>query len=334
MSCMNSRAGIVVWLMACAVFLYALNVHPASPAWKPDRPVEFVVGAGAGGSLDVTARTLQKIWQDEKLVDVSVNVVNRPGGGGMVAAAYVNQHAGDGHFLLISAPPLLTNSILGKSKFSYKDLTPVALLYSQYIVFAVRADSPTKTPTDLTERLKTDSGTVSFGFGGTLGNLNHVAVGAVTQAAGGDTRKLKIVVFPSANDAMTALLGGHIELVAAGASIVLPHFTSGKARVIASSAPARAPGPFSAVPTWKELGINVVVDNWVGIMGPKGMAPEQVAYWDHILSKSVQSGEWKKALRAQTWETNYLDSKRTRAFLDEQGELLRTHLTRLGLLAK
>src|SRR5688572_30178842 len=86
-----------------------------APAWKPARSVEIVVGVGPGGGIDRTARVVQKILQDEKLIDVPASVVNRPGGGGTIAQAALNQRQGDAHVWEITATSLLTNHITGRS---------------------------------------------------------------------------------------------------------------------------------------------------------------------------------------------------------------------------
>jgi putative tricarboxylic transport membrane protein len=109
------------------------------------------------------ARVVQRIFQERRLVDVTVAVVNRPGGGGSIAQAYLQQHAGDAQYLEISATSLLTNHITGKSAYSHKDYTPIVMLSDEYIGFLVREDSPLRTGKDLLEALR--SGTDSLPIG-------------------------------------------------------------------------------------------------------------------------------------------------------------------------
>ena len=101
----------------------------AQSTWRPDRNVELVVGSTPGSGQDKTARVIQRIWKDAKLVEVTSSVVNKPGGGGAIADAYVSQHAGDAHTLMTASPTLLTSHITGRSKLSYTDYTPIALLF-------------------------------------------------------------------------------------------------------------------------------------------------------------------------------------------------------------
>src|SRR5262249_7529698 len=130
------------WWVAAAL-VGVLAAAPASFAqdksWKPQRALELVVPSAPGGGLDVTARTLQRLVQEEKLSDQPVTVVNKPGGSGTIGIAYINQHRGDGHFICVQSPPVVTNEIIGSSQLGLKDTTPVALLVTEEIIFSVAA---------------------------------------------------------------------------------------------------------------------------------------------------------------------------------------------------
>jgi putative tricarboxylic transport membrane protein len=156
-----------------ALLLGVPAAHAQPGAWKPDKNVEIVVGLTAGSSQDRSARAIQSIAQSKALLGVNSTVVNRVGGGGNVAWAYLAQHAGDAHWLQIASPTILTNYIIGTAQFTHTDYTPLALLGNQYIGFAVRADSPLKTVRDLVERLRADPATVSIGTN-SLGSYLHI----------------------------------------------------------------------------------------------------------------------------------------------------------------
>ncbi len=129
-----------------------LSSHAASvQGWVPQRHVGLVVPGGAGGSLDVTARTVHRIWDDLKLLPVTSTVVNKGGGGHLIGYEYVRQHTGDPHYLGLATSVLLSGHIAGYVPFTYTDVTPIAFLVTEYIAFAVRADSPIKTGRDLME---------------------------------------------------------------------------------------------------------------------------------------------------------------------------------------
>src|SRR5689334_6507614 len=163
--------------------------------WTPQKNVEIVVGSAPGGSNDKTARTVERILVQLKLVPTSITVNNRPGGGSNIAFTYVSQHAGDPHYLMVATPSLLTNHITGLGKLHHSDFTPIASLFNDYVVFAVNPSSGIRNGRDLTERLKKDPKSVSIGFATTLGSHNHIAAGLLAKAVGVNPRDLKAVAF-------------------------------------------------------------------------------------------------------------------------------------------
>lgn len=299
--------------------------------WKPTAPVEFIAVAAAGGTTDITFRVMQKIVTESKLVPVPVNVVNKPGGGSAVAFTYLNQHTGNGHYLSLSTPNLMTNEITGLHPITHTHVTPVVQLYGEYVTFVVRADSPIRNGRDMIDRLQKDPGALSISLATGRGGANHIAAALVAKAGGVDPRKLKIVVFDAAGKVVTALLGGHVDVIAASAASVVSQLQSGAVRVIAVTAPQRMEGLFASAPTWKEQGINVDMANWRGIIGPKDMPAAQVAYWEDVFSKMIQSPEWKKDIERNFALTTYLNNRDTRRFMESQYAELRGVLTELGL---
>jgi len=307
-----------------------LAAAPASAqAWKPDKNVEIVIGLTAGSSQDRTGRTLQKIWQATNALGVTSTVVNRVGGGGQVAWTYLSQHAGDAHYVQIASPTVITSHVTGQSRFQFTDFTPLALLGSQYLAVAVRADSPIGSGRELLERLKRDPYSLSLGIN-SAGSALHILAGMLVKAAGGDPKKAKIVVFQGA-ELMAAALGGHLDCVVTVASNIVPHVESGKLRMLAVAAPRRPGGALSSVPTWKEEGLDVVVPNWAGLFGVKGMSAQQIAFWDRVLAASVATAEWKAFIEANRWEPEYLNSADYTKYLRTEDAKLRSALTDLGL---
>lgn len=313
-----------------AVALLIAAAPAVAQEWKPERNVEIIVPSGPGGGTDKTGRTVQSLLQNLKLVDKST-VVNKPGAGGRLGLLYLNQHAGDGHFVSVSTVPLLTNHITGASNVTYTDVTPLAQLFSEYILFAVRADSPVKNGNDLVQRLKQDPQSLSIGVTA-VGGTSHMAAGLVLSKAGGDARRLKIVVFKAGGEVTTALLGGHVDVVPAPVANLLPHIKSGKLRALAISSSRRLTGELAQVPTWREQGIDAVFDTWRGMVGPRGMNAGQIAYWDRVFSRMTQADDWKKDLAQNYWGDNYLNSSQARAYLDREYKDFKGILGDLGLL--
>ncbi|HSN38818.1 MAG TPA: tripartite tricarboxylate transporter substrate binding protein [Burkholderiales bacterium] len=323
------------WRIPVATVMLAiagLMTMPDARAWQPDKPIEIIIPTSPGGGVDRTARVLQKILQDGGLVKVPVTVVNKPGAGGAVSLVYLNQHAGDGHHIAINTPNIIANDINGRSTVKYTDVTPLANLFSEYTVVAVRADSPIKTGQDFIDRLRKDPASLAVSTPTTLGSVNHMSFALVAKAAGINVRKLKAVVLSSGGEAAMALLGGHIDAHTGTPSSVVRLVEAGKVRVIGIAAPARIGGPYANTPTWKEQGYPAVMDTWRGVIGPKGMTREQIAFWDDVLSRVVKTELWKRTLEQNVLEPNYLDSGQTRKLFDSDNAEFRAILSELGMI--
>lgn len=328
---MKCETGASLVIAAFALFSVAGVANAATAQWKPDKPIEIIVGTGVGGGQDKSARTVQRILQERKLVDVPVTVVNKPGGGGAVGWTYLNQHAGDGNIVYVGNPTLLTNHIVGRSPINYTHITPLGILLSESVAVSVLPQSPMKGGPDLLARLKKDSSSVSVAVGSSVGSTNHIAMALLAKAAGGDARKLRTVVFQGGGEAITALLGGHIDVNSSAANNVVPHKEAGKLRVLGVAAPRRLGGVLADVPTWKEQGVNAVVTNWRMVAGPKGMTAEQVASWDRVLAKLTATDEWKKDVETNLFENTYMNSAATERYMKSEYDQFRVALHELGM---
>ncbi|MBX3651523.1 MAG: tripartite tricarboxylate transporter substrate binding protein [Burkholderiales bacterium] len=320
-------------LMLCAIavaFAGAAGTAGAQ-AWSPQKNVEIVAGSAPGGSNDKTARTMERIFTANKLAPVPLIVINKPGGGGSIAYTYVSQKPGDAHSLYIASSGLLSNNILGSSKLGHRDFTPVASLYEDYAVFMVRTESPIKSGRELAERLKKDPRSVVVGFANAFGSSRHVASGLLIKSLGGNARDLKPVVFKGSAEAITAMLGGHIDVAVAGAVNAVAHVNNGTVRVIGVAAPERLTGTLAGTPTWKEQGADFVYGNWRATFGPRGLTAAQVSFWEDALRKMAQAPEWKDDLEKNYWSDNFAGSAQLAKDLETDYAYLKTVLQDLGL---
>lgn len=315
------------------VFLLALGAFhvQAQSTWKPDRAVEIIVGSATGTGTDRTARLIQSIWHAQRTLDVATIVTNKPGGGGGISWAYLSQHAGDPHYLLVTSYNIVTGHITGRSKLTYTDFTPLSLLISEYIAYSVRADSPFKTLKDLIAALRNDPASVPVGISSSVGGANHIALGLLVRAAGIDVKKMKVVVYPGTGPAIAALLGGHVGLFVNSASATAGPVLNNSARALAIAAPKRLPGPFAALPTLTELGLPVVADNWRLVIAAKGLTDVQKAHWDNAFKQLAASDEWNRELRDNHMTNTYRDSAETTRYIAQQYSEIREILEDLGL---
>jgi len=323
------RGGMRARVVMIALLLNAGMALAAD--WKPERPVEIVAMSGPGGANDVIARTLQRVMQQGKLVDAPMTVVSKVGAGGVIAWSYLNQHAGDGGYISVSPINLLIEHILGASPITYTDVTPIAQLFNEYVAFAVKAESPLRGGRDVVDKLKADPGSVTFAVAASLGGSNHIATMVALKSAGVDVKKLKFVVFTSGVQSLTNVMGGHVDVAVVPVSGVVSHVTAGRLRVLAVSAAKRLGGSFSSVPTWKEQGADSVFSSARGVIGPKGMTAAQIAYWENVLARVVESDDWKKDLENNYWEGQFLTSADTRKLLKTQYDQYKSVLIDVGL---
>ncbi|MGQ0752883.1 MAG: tripartite tricarboxylate transporter substrate binding protein [Betaproteobacteria bacterium] len=313
-------------------FLAVLFVPGAhGQGWKPERNVELIVPASAGGSLDTTGRTVQRLWDELKLLPVSSTVANRSGGGHAVAYNFLNQRAGDPHYMSITSSTLHTSNINGRTPLSYREFTPLTVLLTEYIAFAVRTDSPLKTGKDLIEALRKTPGSFSIALSSALGGTHHISLGLPLQSAKIDLTQTKLVAFNSTGEAVTALLGGHVDVMNGGTVQIAPHVESGKMRVLAVTSAKRLPGPLSVGPTWPELGYKGVFENWRGVIGTKGMTADQISFWESAFRRIVESGEFRRLAEKNQWDANFKTAAETRKFMESQYGELKEVMTFLGL---
>ncbi len=314
-----------------AVLFAVLPPHALAQGWKPERPVEIVIGCAPGCGPDNMARLMQRVFQANRYFDQPFTIQSKPGGGGVVARTYLNQFEGNGHYLYHpDGRGLLIARAMGREQNI--EVTPVAILFGEYIGVAVKADSPIKSGRDLIERLRKDPAAHSIGLAaGGLGSTNHQGVALAFRHAGIDVRKTRNVVFQSGALAITAMLGGHVDVVPVSLGLWTSHMQSGAARVIAVSSAERLPGFFAEIPTWREQGVNSVVSNWRAVFGPKGMAPPQVAYWEDIFRRLVETPEWKAEMVKVNGITRFMGAVPMKKYMEEQYPEIRSLLVDLEL---
>jgi putative tricarboxylic transport membrane protein len=151
------------------------------------------------------------------------------------------------------------------------------------------------------------------------------------KAIGGDVRQLKVIAFKGSSEAITALLGGHIDLVTTAAGNVDGHVATGKLRVVGAAANQRFPGTLAQIPTWKEQGINVVFGGWRAIIGPRGMTAAQTAYWEGVLRKVAETPEWKTDLARNFWSNDFATGEQFRKDLAQDYASMKSVLVEIGL---
>ena len=322
--------GYSVKIVALAAVLFAAGPASAQETWKPTRPITLIAPNAPGGTSDRTARELQRIFQKHQLIEVPLNVVNRPGGNGTIALNQLNSQTSDAHTLLIMTSAVISNHITGLTSLNYADFSPVALLLGDNYGVNVRAGSTIRSARELLDRVKKDPESVTFGVS-SVGGTNHTSLVAALRKSGVDLKKAKIASFQGGGQISLQLLGGHVEAINTGLSNMADHLVQGKMRTLVISGPRRMRAPFADVPTWKEVGVDVTLLGWRGILAAKGITPAQVAYWDNVFRRLAQTEDWKSDLHNNYWVNIYAGAAETRRWLDAEQLETRQLLTELGM---
>jgi putative tricarboxylic transport membrane protein len=300
----------------------------SAQGWKPDRTVDLVIPTSPGGSNDIAGRLVHKLWTELKLLPVQSSVSNRSGGEHVVAYTFVSQKTGDAHFVGIMSTPMLVNPIQGRTQLTHHDVTPIAYLFDEPMIAMVRADSPIKSGKDIVEALRKDPASLSVALTSTG---HRVSVGLPLQKAGVNIKGVRMPAFKGGGETTTAVLGGHADVQITSVSTSVPYITSGQMRGVAVSSTKRLGGVMAVVPTWRELGYQSS-GSWKGLMGPKGITPAQVAYWEDVMRKTSQSDEILKYAEQNQWVLDFKGAEETRKWLDEESAALKVIMTELGLV--
>lgn len=302
-----------------------------TPAWHPEREIEIIAGTPPGGGQDRPARVLIELMKAH--LDVPIRLTNIAGRGGGNAWDHLAKHPRDAHVVAINSPTIITNHLLGESELEFSSLTPLANLYTEYLVFVVRPDAAPASAQELLGKLKRDAGGIRIAFATAIGNMNHLALAKIARQAGGDVKELATDVFDSARYAVKHVVDGKADLAVITATSAVPELVAGELRAIAVSAPKRMAAPFAAVPTWGECGIDCVVGTWRGVIGTAGLTAPQIAFWDSTLSAAVAGAAWRAELARHHWTDTHMGPAATRAFLASEREVMQGALSALGLLA-
>ncbi len=273
----------------------------------PDKPITFIVPFGAGGALDVVARMLEK--SSVKHLGQPLVILNKPGSAGALGWNELVTAAPDGYTIGISSSELFLHPLYGNSKYNYPTaLEPLAQISSTPFIMVVQANQPWETAADLVKYAKEHPGELKFGHSG-MGSIPHVVGEAFSKSA---SITLDQVPFRSAAEAITALLGGHIQVVLINPGTAKEYIKSGMLKTLAVTDANRLIDPvFSNVPTFKEQGFELYYGSRLGLVAPKDMPADVKAKLVEGLKSMLTDPNFKKELASMGLQYEYLDDKQT-----------------------
>jgi len=310
------------------IFVFALSVESTAQEKYPNRPITIIVPFPPGGVADLTARPVAAAM--EKVLKNPVVVVNKTGAAGAVGMSSVANSKPDGYNLLmalssISIIPEADKLFDRQPAYTMDQLIPIALISADPTIFVVSASRPWKNVKEFVEDAKKHPGEFSYSSSGVYGTL-HMAMEMFSHAA---AISLKHVPYSGAGPALTAILGGHVDTLASGPAVVIPHIKAGKLRPLAGWGAKRV-ASLPEVPTFKELGYDIEFYIWAGLFAPRGTSAPVMKIIRESVKQAVATPEFKSAMEKIETPIAYLDAPEFQKFWDKDAKMLAVAIKRVG----
>jgi tripartite-type tricarboxylate transporter receptor subunit TctC len=323
---MKKRLSMMVPLVILAIGMFC----PASvfADTYPSRPIQIIVPFPPGGVADLTARPVAAGL--EKHFKQPVAVVNKPGAAGAVGMQSAAVSKPDGYTLLsalvsISVIPEV-DDLFGRPKtYKREDFAPIALLSADPMIVVVKKDSPFKSMADIAAEAKRRPGELMYSSSGIYG-ATHVPTEMWAHAAG---VKMRHIPTPGGGPALTALLGGHVNILFSVPIIAHGQIKSGELRALAVTSNKRL-SAFPDIPTLKELGYDVEYYIWCGLFAPQATPKETIKILREAVRQVVASPEFKNAMEKMNTPINYRDADDFKKFWDADAERLIKTIRHIG----
>ena len=304
----------------------------AGPAYAQDypaQPVKVIVPYAAGGGTDIATRIVtEQVASD---LNQSFVVDNRPGGGTIIGTQAIATAKPDGYTLGLVTFHLSSYRLTGLSQLSYRDFEPIMLLNRSPTGFLVKADSPYKSMKELVDYAKANPGVVTVATSG-AGAVPHLSAALLAKQLG---IKLTFVPFDGGAPARTAVLGGHVTMLAANSEEALQFYKSKQLRFLALNTDERH-SSFPDVPTIAEAGfpLGVLLLDWRGVAAPKGTPPAILDVLTAGFRKMADDPEYKRLMDEMALPRANAEREKYTEFLDGIEKALEPALAEVGLLKK
>lgn len=297
---------------------------PAYSASYPSRSIEVIVPYAAGGGTDLVARAF--VDSANKYLPKSMGVVNKTGGGGAVGLTEIIMARPNGYKIGIGTVELTMLPNLGLVNWKASDVTPIARLNAEPSAISVKADAPWKTYEEFIAYAKANPGKIRIGNSGS-GAIWHIAAEALGEKTG---TKFTHIPYDGANPAVTALLGGHIEAVSVSPAEVVTHVQNGTVRILAVMADKRL-NKFPNVPTLKELGVDLSIATWRGLVVPNKTPDDVKKVLEEAANKAANDPSFIQSLEKMNLTPAYLNSSEFKQVIVKDDEFFNQIMQKLGL---
>ncbi len=262
----------------------------------------LVAPAAAGGGWDGAAREAQQALRSRGIVN-NTTVVNIPGAGGTIGLSQFSGMTGESATMMVMGITMLGAININGSDVDLGDVTPIARITDDYDVVVVPADSPYRTLDELMVDWKVDPQRFAFG-GGSLGSVDQMIISRMAAENGMDPAGVNYIAYSGGGELATSLLSGTIKASVSGYEDFVDQIEAGNLRALAVSAPE--PVDSIDLPTLQELGYDVALTNWRGIVAPPGITEDERAELEAIVTEMVETPEWQDALERNRWTDTFV----------------------------
>ena len=296
--------------------------------------IHFVIGGGAGGGWDGTARGTGEALTKSGMLK-SASFENMSGGGGGKALAFMI-NTQPKNTILVQSTPLVLRSITrhegyvtGSGVLSYKDVTPIAGVIGDYGAIAVAKDSPYKNFKDVVDAYKKNPSSIKMAGGSVRGSMDHLIGALAFQAAGANPNDVAYIPYDAGGKALAGLLSGETQIISTGLGELMG--ARDQVRIIGITAPSRVADAPDA-PTLKEQGYDVQFVNWRGFFGPPNMSNKDKNALSAMLGKVMKTPEWEAVRKRNAWVNIYNSDKDFVKFLEKQTVEMTALMKKLGVI--
>lgn len=318
--------GAFAILGSAAVVLASMSASASGAGDDARSRLTLIAPAGAGGGWDGAAREAQQAMRANGIVN-NAQVVNIPGAGGTIGLTKFAGMEGESTTLMMTGITMLGAINLNGTDVSLDDVTPIARITEDYDVLVVPADSPYESVEDLVADWKTDPGSFAFG-GGSLGSVDQMIITQLAQAGGIDPTEVNYIAYSGGGELATSLLSGTIKASVSGYVDFADQIEAGKLKALAISAPE--PVDSIDLPTLKELGYDIDLTNWRGILAAPGISEEEKKELQTILEEVVATPEWKDAIERNQWTDRFITGEEFETFIAEEAAAVNEIWEELG----
>ena len=320
----------IISVLFSAVLLFSATATSSIAIDK----IHFVIGGGAGGGWDGTARGTGEALTKSGMLK-SASFENMSGGGGGKALAFMI-NTQPKNTVLVQSTPLVLRSITrhkgyvsGSGVLSYKDVTPIAGVIGDYGAIAVAKNSPYMNFKDVVDAYKKDPKSIKMAGGSVRGSMDHLIGALAFQAAGANPNDVAYIPYDAGGKALAGLLSGETQILSTGLGEVMG--ARDQVRIIGITAPNRV-GDAPEVPTLKEQGFDVQFVNWRGFFAPKSMSSGDVKKIAKMLGDVQKTPEWETVRKRNAWVNIYNPGRKFDSFLKKQTKEMTNLMKELGVI--